>query len=74
MSCDWNLDKTQIGIVLEFFQSDVIGIWITHNFEMSQNIFDKMRLELAETQFGIVLEHFQCDAIGIWLRHSLELS
>ena len=35
MSCDWNLDKTQIGIVLEFFQSDVIGIWITHNFEMS---------------------------------------
>ena len=26
MRCDWNLAKTQIGIVLEFFRLDLMGI------------------------------------------------
>ena len=33
--CDGNLAKTQIGIVLEFFRLDLMGIWLRHNLEMS---------------------------------------
>ena len=33
--CDWNLAKTQIGIVLEFFQLVAMGIRLRHNFELS---------------------------------------
>ena len=35
MRCDWNLAKTQIGIVLEYFQLDAMGIWLRHNLELS---------------------------------------
>ena len=35
MSCDWNLAKTQFGIVLEYFRSDAIGIWLRHNLRLS---------------------------------------
>ena len=35
MRCDWNLDKTQFGIVLEDFRCDATGIWLRHNLEMS---------------------------------------
>ena len=33
--CNWNLAKTQFGIVLEYFRGDVIGIWLRHNLELS---------------------------------------
>ena len=45
MRCDWNLAKTQIGIVLEYFRWDAIGIWLRRTLELSQNIFDEMRLD-----------------------------
>ena len=45
MRCDWILAKTQFGIVLGYFQSDAIGIWLRHNLELSQSVFDEMRLE-----------------------------
>ena len=43
--CDWNLVKTQIGIVLEYLRLDAMGIWLRHNLELPSNIFDEMRLE-----------------------------
>ena len=33
--CDWNLAKTQIGIVLEYFRLDAMGIGLRHNLELS---------------------------------------
>ena len=48
MRCDWNLAKTQFGIVLGYFRLDAIGIfWLRPNLEMSQNVFDDMRLEIG---------------------------
>ena len=47
MRCDWNMAKTQIGIVLEFFRLDLMGIWLRHNLKLSYNIFDEMRLEFG---------------------------
>ena len=43
MECDWNLVKTQFGIVSEFFQCD----WnlAKTQFGSVSNIFDEMRLE-----------------------------
>ena len=35
MRCDWNLDKTQFGIVSEDFRCDATGIWLRQNLEMS---------------------------------------
>ena len=43
MRFDWNMAKTQFGIVLEYFQLGAIGIGIRHNLELSLNVFDKMR-------------------------------
>ena len=40
MRCDWNLAKTQFGIVLEDFRLDAIAIWLRHNLELSWDIFD----------------------------------
>ena len=28
MRCDWNLAETQLGVVLEYFRSDAIGVWL----------------------------------------------
>ena len=47
MRCDWNLAKTQFGNVLGYFRLDAIGIWLRPNLEMSQNVFDDMRLEIG---------------------------
>ena len=47
MRQDWNLAKTQFGIVSEYFRSDAIGIWLRQNLKLSQNIFDEMRLEFG---------------------------
>ena len=35
MRCDWNMAKTQFGIVLGYFQLDAIGIGLRHNLELS---------------------------------------
>ena len=35
MRCDWNLSETQFGIVLGYFRSDAIGIWLRHNLDLS---------------------------------------
>ena len=40
MTCDWNLAKTQFGIVLGYFRLDAIGIWLRQNLELSWDIFD----------------------------------
>ena len=47
MSFDWNMAKTQFGNVLEDFRGDAIGIWLRPNLEMSQNVFDDMRLDFG---------------------------
>ena len=47
MRCDWILAKTQFGIVLGYFQSDAVGIWLRHNLELSENIFNEMRLDFG---------------------------
>ena len=47
MRCDWNLAKTQFGIVLDFFRLDVIGIWLGNNLKMPYKIFHEMQLEFG---------------------------
>ena len=32
---DWNLVKTQIGIVLEYLRLDAMAIWLGHILELS---------------------------------------
>ena len=63
MRCDWILAKTQFGIVLEYFQSDAIGIWLRHNLELSQSVFDEMRLESGKDTILNCLRIFslRCD-------------
>ena len=34
MICDWNLAQTQVGIVLERFRGDAIGIWLRRILEL----------------------------------------
>ena len=48
MRCDSILAKTQFGIVLGYFQSHAIGIWLRHHLELSQSVFDEMRLESGQ--------------------------
>ena len=48
MRCDWILAKTQFGIVLAYFQSNAIGFGLRHNLELSQSVFDEMRLESGQ--------------------------
>ena len=47
MRCDWSMEKTQFGIVLDYFRCDKIGIWLRHNLELSKNVFDEMRFEIG---------------------------
>ena len=73
MRCTWKLAKTQLGVVLEYFRSDAIGICLRHNLglswniwnlqrrnmELSWHVFDSLDWNLAKAQFGIVLEYFR---------------
>ena len=63
MRCDWNLAETQFGIVLEYFRWDAIGIWLRHSLELSQDIFDEMRLEFGYDTIWNCLRIFsmRCD-------------
>ena len=47
MRFDWDMAKTQFVNVLECFRWDATGIWLRHNLELSQKIFDEMRLEFG---------------------------
>ena len=47
MKGDWNLAKTQFGIVLEYFRFDAIGIWLRHNLELSWDIFDETQFDFG---------------------------
>ena len=48
MRCDCILANTQFGIVLGYFQSDAVGIWLRHHLQLSQSVFDEMRLESGQ--------------------------
>ena len=59
MRCGWSLAKTQVGIVLEYFRCDAIGIWLRHNFfELSWDIFSQMRLEMGKDTIWNCLRMF----------------
>ena len=45
--CNWNLTKTQFGILSENFRYDAIGIWLIQDLELSQNIFEEIQLEFG---------------------------
>ena len=47
MRCNWNLAKTRLGIVLEHFRSDAIGIWLRQDLDLFQIIFNEMQLEFG---------------------------
>ena len=49
MRCDWNLAKTQFGIVLKYFRWDAIGIWLRQNLGLPNNnlAHSKRREELV---------------------------
>ena len=47
MRRDSILAKTQFGIVLGYFQSEAMGIWLRHNWELSSSVFDEMQLEFG---------------------------
>ena len=42
---NWNLVKTLLKNVLEYFRSDTIGIWQRQGLDLSKNIF-KARIKL----------------------------
>ena len=47
MRCEWNLAKTRFGIVVEYFRSDAIVVWLRQILDLPQNIFDEMEFELG---------------------------
>ena len=47
MRCEWNLAQTRFGIVLKYFRSDAIGIWLEQNLEFPKNIVEEMQLEFG---------------------------
>ena len=58
MSCDWNLSKTQFGILLEYFQWEAIGIWKRQSLDLSENIFDERPLEFGKDRIETCLRKF----------------
>ena len=61
--CDWNLAKTQFGIVLKYFRWNAIGLWLKQNLKLSLNIFGGMRLEIGSEKIWNCLTIFsvRCD-------------
>ena len=48
MRCDWNLAKTRIEIVLEYFQRDAIGILTKTQFEIVLEYFRRIDVGLRK--------------------------